>query len=66
MLRKLLRGAQGRSTLYSFIRRDIAINSLGFSGAMLVRTAQDLQILKDVGPMYALEQLTYKSERNNN
>jgi len=40
---------------------NISINSLGFSGALLVRTAEDLQILKSVGPMHLLEQLTFNS-----
>jgi ATP adenylyltransferase len=34
---------------------SISINSLGFAGAMLVRNEQQMQILKDYGPMTALK-----------
>jgi len=38
---------------------NIAINSLGFCGAVLVRSLEDLQTLKDVGPMHVLEHIAF-------
>lgn len=34
---------------------DIAINALGFAGSLLVRNPQELEHLKQVGPMTVLQ-----------
>ena len=41
---------------------SISVNSLGFAGTMLVRDAQQLKILKDVGPMNILCQVGKSQE----
>jgi ATP adenylyltransferase len=35
--------------------QSIAVNSLGFAGALLVRNEQQMQMLKNVGPMNILK-----------
>ncbi|MDJ0796723.1 MAG: phosphorylase [Calothrix sp. MO_167.B12] len=37
--------------------QSIPVNSLGFAGAMLVRNSQQMQVLKDIGPMGILSQV---------
>ncbi|MBW4614819.1 MAG: phosphorylase [Desmonostoc vinosum HA7617-LM4] len=37
--------------------QSISVNSLGFAGALLVRNEQQMQILKDYGPMTILERV---------
>ncbi|MDJ0736951.1 MAG: phosphorylase [Nostocaceae cyanobacterium] len=40
---------------------SIPVNSLGFAGAMLVRNQQQMQILKEVGPMTLLSKVALKN-----
>ncbi|HEY9876480.1 MAG TPA: hypothetical protein V6D12_23845, partial [Candidatus Obscuribacterales bacterium] len=44
---------------------SISINSLGFAGAMLVRNEQQMQILKDYGPMTALKNVAVPVAKSN-
>ncbi|MBD2292069.1 phosphorylase [Anabaena sphaerica FACHB-251] len=38
---------------------SISINSLGFAGALLVRNTEQLQLLKNIGPMNILKNVTF-------
>jgi ATP adenylyltransferase len=37
---------------------SISVNSLGFAGALLVRNSQQMQFLKDSGPVTILKQVS--------
>lgn len=41
---------------------SISVNSLGFAGALLVRNQQQMQIVKDLGPMTVLSKVTLPTE----
>jgi ATP adenylyltransferase len=41
---------------------SISVNSLGFAGALLVRNEQEMQFLKDQGPMNILQQVTMQQK----
>jgi len=38
---------------------SISVNSLGFAGALLVQNAEQMQLLKKIGPMNLLKQITF-------
>jgi ATP adenylyltransferase len=40
---------------------SIPVNSLGFAGTMLVRDSQQMQMIKDLGPMNILSQVSFSS-----
>jgi ATP adenylyltransferase len=42
---------------------SIAVNSLGFAGSLFVRNEQQMQILKDVGPMTLLEKVAVATKQ---
>ncbi|MCG8361947.1 MAG: phosphorylase, partial [Pseudanabaenales cyanobacterium] len=35
--------------------QEISVNSLGFAGSLLVRNIEQMQLLKDIGPMNLLK-----------
>jgi ATP adenylyltransferase len=41
---------------------SISVNSLGFAGALLVRNQQQMQLLKDYGPMTILKNVAAVDE----
>jgi ATP adenylyltransferase len=41
---------------------SISINSLGFAGALLVKNAEQMQLVKDIGPMSILQSVGFKNE----
>ncbi|MDJ0796721.1 MAG: hypothetical protein QNJ51_07755 [Calothrix sp. MO_167.B12] len=45
------------STSFHPTYEGLRSHSLGFAGAMLVRNSQQMQILKDIGPMGILSQV---------
>ncbi|WP_426774209.1 ATP adenylyltransferase family protein [Lusitaniella coriacea] len=44
--------------------QSIAINSLGFAGALLVRNAEQMQFLKEVSPLTILQNVAYSQPKN--
>ncbi|TAF07301.1 MAG: phosphorylase [Nostocales cyanobacterium] len=38
---------------------SISVNSLGFAGALLVRNSEQMQLLKEIGPMNLLKNITF-------
>lgn len=42
--------------------QSISINSLGFAGALLVRNEQEMQLLKNTGPMNILKQVAIQNQ----
>ncbi|MCC5637149.1 phosphorylase [Nostoc sp. CHAB 5844] len=42
--------------------QSISVNSLGFAGALLVRNAQEMQLLKNTGPMTILKEVALQSQ----